>query len=141
MERWIRTNADLEAAITLIRARMRDGWVKVDIADKGRRSIGANRSIHAVYQRIADARGDVVREEVEAESKLTYGVPIMREDEDFRTAWDATIGKLSYEDALQAMTAMDVPVTRLMNKQQFERYARAVVGDGRRNGLLAGDET
>ena len=55
--------------------------------------------------------------------KLHYGVPILREDEDFREAYDEVLKPLTYEQKLKAMAApLDFPVTRMMTIHQLARY-------------------
>lgn len=92
------------------------------------RSLPQNSFTHAWYGQLARE----LREDDEAGwksyCKLHHGVPILRQESpDFRTAYDASIKLLTYEQKLQAMRFF--PVTSLMTKDQLSRYAEAVQKD------------
>jgi hypothetical protein len=109
------------------------GRVKVKLLT-GKRSMNQNDISHAWYAELAlqdrqeDARGH------RRYCKLHHGVPIMREDDDFRTAYDAVIKPLSYELKLQAMDCW--PVTSLMDKAQMSKFLEAVREDYRRRQIF-----
>jgi hypothetical protein len=82
-----------------------------------------NRTIHKWFREIADQRGDVTAREVKAECNLTYGVPILRRDDE---AWGAAFGylfdSLNRPAKVKALMVLDVPVTRSMKVPQLCEY-------------------
>jgi hypothetical protein len=72
----------------------------------------------------AKSQGDQTEEEYRGYCKLHFGVPIMRNsNEDFREIYDRLIRPLDYEDKLKLMMVpMDLPVTRLMSRQEKGKY-------------------
>jgi hypothetical protein len=66
--------------------------------------------------------GDRGAEDVQAEWKLTIGVPILRADDpEFREVYDKAIRPLSYERKIAAMK-LGFPVTSIMRVRQMVRY-------------------
>ena len=62
-----------------------------------------------------------------AECKLTFGVPILRaENEAFRVQYDRTLKPLPYEQKLEAVRVFDLPVTRLMTVKQMTAFMDAM---------------
>ena len=91
------------------------------------RSDAQNRLSQRWYNDIATQLGDQDREEVRAECKLLFGVPILcAENEAFALSWDLTTRHLMHEHKLAAIRAFDMPVTRLMNTNQMGQYMKAV---------------
>ena len=87
------------------------------------RSKQQNRLSHKWYADIARHRGDVTFEEVRAECKLRFGVPILRsENEAFRLKYDKHLKNHSYEEKIETIQAWDLPVTRLMTVGQMIEY-------------------
>ena len=71
--------------------------------------------------------GDRTANELHAYCKLHFGVPILREDENFRESYDDVLKPLSYEKKLKAMAApLDFPITRLMSVEQLSRFLNDV---------------
>lgn len=67
--------------------------------------------------------GDRTANELHAYCKLHFGVPILREGDDFREAYDTVLKPLSYENKLKAMAPpLDFPITRLMSVEQLSRF-------------------
>ena len=72
---------------------------------------------------VAQQLGDRDAADVQADWKLRYGVPIMREDSaEFRDAYDAMIKPLPFEAKQRVMRDLDFGVTRLMKVRQMVRY-------------------
>lgn len=94
-----------------------------DIVEGPRRSSEQNRLSHKWYAEIARHFGDRTAEEVRAECKLRFGVPILRaENSRFRAAYDAHIKGLPYHVKREFVLATDLPVTRIMTRKQLTRY-------------------
>lgn len=102
--------------------------LQVTITQGESRREAQNRLSQRWYSDIARQLGDRKHEDVRADCKVTFGVPIMRrESEDFRTSWDATIGALPYDMQREAVKNLDVPVTRLMLVKPMAEYMNAVL--------------
>lgn len=62
--------------------------------------------------------------------KLTYGVPIAREDDEFRELYDSTIKGLPFEQKVALMMEpMDIPITRNFTVREMARYLSAIEVD------------
>lgn len=86
-----------------------------------------NRLAQRWFTDIAKHFGDRDHEDVRAECKLRFGVPILRaEDEAFRASYDGIMKHLPYEAKLKAVRAWDLPVTRLMTVKQMSAFMDAV---------------
>ena len=76
---------------------------------------------------IARHFGDRNHEDVRAECKLRFGVPILRaENEAFRASYDPVMKHHDYEVKVAAIKAWDLPVTRLMTVKQMTAFMDAV---------------
>jgi hypothetical protein len=76
---------------------------------------------------IAVQMGDMTHEDARAYNKLHFGVPILRaENEAFRLSYDPVMKHLPYEVKLEAMKALQLPVTSLMTVKQMTAYMDAV---------------
>lgn len=77
---------------------------------------------------IAAQLGDRTPEDVRGECKLTFGVPILRNENDaFRIKYDEVIKPLPYELKLKLMMEpFDFGVTRIMTTRQKTNYLDAV---------------
>ena len=64
--------------------------------------------------------------------KLTYGVPIMLEDDDFRAMWQP-LRLIPFNQMLESMPL--IPVTRLMDTEQMHRYLLMIEEDSIQNNL------
>lgn len=92
--------------------------------------VGRNRSIdqNALAWKwageIAAHFGDRTANEVHAENKLRFGVPIKREtDADFRRIYDARLKHYTYEQKLEFMAPpIDLPVTRDFKVKEMTRF-------------------
>jgi len=91
------------------------------------RSASQNRLAQRWFTDIATQLGDQTHEDVRAECKLRFGVPILRaENEAFRLSYDRVIKALPYEEKLEAIKAFDLPVTRLMTVKQMTEFMDAM---------------
>lgn len=99
-----------------------------------------NRLAQRWFTDIALQLGDQTHEDVRAECKMVFGVPILRaENEAFRVSYDATMRPLAYEDKLRAIKALDLPVTRLMTVKQMSAFMDAVQQEFTRQGVRLTD--
>lgn len=120
--RVIRTADEALALSRFIMARSKFP-VTVTITQGAARSDLQNRLAQRWFTDIARQLGDQTHEEVRAECKLRFGVPILRaENEAFRQSYDATIRPLPYAAKLEAMRVLDLPVTRLMTVKQMTAF-------------------
>ena len=86
-----------------------------------------NKLAQSWFSDIARHFGDVAHEDVRADCKLRFGVPILRAENDaFRASYDPVMKHLPYEVKLAAIKAWDLPVTRLMTVKQMTAFMDAV---------------
>lgn len=91
------------------------------------RAEAQNRLAQRWFTDIARQLGDTTHEDVRADCKVSFGVPILcAENDAFRRGWQATFAPLGYEAVRQAVKALDVPVTRLMTVAQMTAFMDAV---------------
>ena len=108
-----------------------------------KRSLDQNAISHALYAQIAGQLEDQTVQEVRAECKLRFGIPILRAgNPDFKRMYDKAIrATLDYEEKLAAMEFL--PVTRLMDKAQFSEYLECVIREFSKQGvsiIMPGEE-
>jgi len=108
-----------------------------------KRSRDQNAISHAIYAQIAGQLEDKTVQEVRAECKLRFGIPILRAgNPQFKAMYDKAIrATLDYEEKLAAMEFL--PVTRLMDKAQFSEYLDTVIREYSKQGvsiLMPGEE-
>lgn len=98
------------------------------ITDGKHRTNPQNRLQRQWMVEIAAQLGDRTPEEVRGECKLTFGVPILRAENDaFRAEYDKVIKPLPYEFKLKLMMEpFDFGVTRIMTTRQKTAYLDAV---------------
>lgn len=119
--RRIRNEDDLTLLFRYLKARKRP--FRVEITDGRSRSIEQNSLQHLWIKEAAEQLGDRTTEELRAEMKLRFGVPILRAENDrFREVYDRTLKRLPYEQKLELIQVMDIPVTRLMSVEQKTTY-------------------
>ncbi len=120
--RVIRTEEDRAMLVTFIQEHKIP--MTATILPGAKRSVEQNALQYALFTDIAEQRGDVTYEEVRAECKLHYGVPILRRDNpDFKEQYDDIIKPLPYEKKLAAMLEpLELPVTSLMRTRQMKEY-------------------
>lgn len=100
----------------------------VTIEEGVKRSTAQNRLAFQWYMDVARQCADVTVEHVRAESKLRFGIPILRaENEAFREKYDSLIKPLTYEQKLELMSEpFDFAVTSIMTVGQMTAYLNAM---------------
>jgi len=117
----IRDPIHVEALANMLRGRKLP--ITVTWTQGAPRSTAQNRLAQRWFTDIATQLGDQTHEDVRAECKLRFGVPILRaENEAFRISYDRVIKALPYEEKLAAIKAFDLPVTRLMTVKQMTAF-------------------
>jgi hypothetical protein len=117
----IRDPIHVEALANLLRGRKLP--ITVTWTQGAPRSTAQNRLAQRWFTDIATQLGDQTHEDVRADCKLRFGVPILRaENEAFQLSYDRVIKDLPYEDKLDAIKAFDLPVTRLMTAKQMTAF-------------------
>jgi C-terminal processing protease CtpA/Prc len=117
----IREPIHVEALASMLRGRKLP--ITVTWTQGAPRSTAQNRLAQRWFTDIATQLGDQTHEDVRAECKLHFGVPILRaENEAFRLSYDRVLKALPYEEKLAAIKAFDLPVTRLMNVKQMTAF-------------------
>lgn len=92
-----------------------------------KRSNPQNRTIHMWYGEAAKKLGDTTAEDVRAECKLQFGVPILRRDDAaFLLEYDATFKPLPYEMKRKIFKALDPAITSRMTVKQLTEYMDAM---------------
>jgi len=121
----IREPIHVEALAAMLRGRKLP--ITVTWTQGAPRSTAQNRLAQRWFTDIAIQLGDQTHEDVRAECKLVFGVPILRaENEAFRLSYDRVIKALKYEEKLEAIKAFDLPVTRLMTAKQMTAFMDAM---------------
>lgn len=122
----VHTQGDVDRLAVLLKGRKMP--LSVTYETGRARSIEQNRLQRLWCREVADQMGDRTAEEVRGVSKLHFGVPILRAENDaFRAAYDRVLKPLAYEDKLAAMMEpLDFAVTRLMSVAQKTRYLDAM---------------
>lgn len=126
VSRVIRTEGDIEALRLLLRARKLPVTISVTAGEH--RTTPQNRLQRQWCNDVAQQLGDCTAEDVRAYSKLHFGVPILRaENEAYCAKYDATVRPLPYEMKLRLMAApFDLAVTREMTVKQLTAYLDAM---------------
>lgn len=88
------------------------------------RSIPQNKLQRLWCNEVSAQLGDRTPEQVRGESKLWFGVPILRHgNQEFAELYDSRIKGLPYETKLMLMMSpFDIAVTSLMNAKQMTQY-------------------
>lgn len=119
----VRDSLDRKRACSMIMGRNKTPFT-VTITDGRHRTIEQNKTQFMWFKEIAEHYGDRTAEEVRAEAKLRFGVPILRANhESFRTKYDRLIKPRSYEEKLELMIdPFNFPITSLMNVSEKTEY-------------------
>lgn len=118
---------NLQVALGRIReAFKRDGgYLRITVREGKDRTLLQNALSHAWYEQLSRELPEDTAEGWKCFCKLHCGVPILRrDDEDFRTSYDASIKGMAYESKLKAMRLL--PVTSLMTTRQLGEYLEEV---------------
>lgn len=108
------------------------------VVTKGsKRSLQQNALTFQWYNEIAQQRDDMTVQEVRAECKLVFGVPLLRqENEAFRETYDKILKPLPYETKLHFIQVTELPVTRIMTVSQLGKYLDAIYDHFTRQGFV-----
>lgn len=121
----IRNEAHIDALADLLRGRklpLTVSWSQGDSLSKQQQRLSFR-----WYQDIARQLGDQDSEDVRADCKVTFGVPILSADDDaFRSDWARSIGRFNHEGQRKIVKRFQVPVTSLMKVAQMTAYLDAV---------------
>ena len=96
--------------------------------EKVKRSTPQNSLQHKWLTEVAQQKKDHTYEQYRALCKLWFGVPILcAADAEYEAVYMADVEPLPYETKVALMTRpIDLPVTRLMNKEQMAEYLQAI---------------
>jgi len=104
------------------------------------RSGAQNRLAQQWFTDIARQLGDQTHEDVRAECKLVFGIPILRAENDaIRATYDKSIRHLPYEEKLELIKVLDIPVTRLMTVKQMTQFMEAIQQNYNKQGVILTD--
>ena len=121
----IREPAHIDALVKLLTERklpLTVSWVQ-----GASKTDAQNKLAQRWFTDIARQLGDTTHEDVRADCKVTFGVPILcTENDAFRQSWAETFAPLSYEGVRKAVKNLDVPVTRLMTLRQMTAFMDAM---------------
>lgn len=99
----------------------------VSHAAGAKRSNPQNRTIHMWYGEAATKLGDTTAEDVRAECKLQFGVPILRRDDAaFLLEYDTSFKPFPYETKRKLFKALNPAITSRMTKPQLTEYMDAM---------------
>lgn len=123
----ITNDYNLQIALGKIREQWKrdGGYLRITVREGKDRSHLQNALSHAWYEQLSRELSDDTPEGWKCFCKLHCGVPILRRDDnDFRTSYDASLKAMSYEAKLRAMRIL--PVTSLMTTRQLGEYLEDV---------------
>ena len=125
----INSETSLQSALGSLRELFREKkYLKVSVTFGKKRSLDQNAISHCWYEQMARELREDDALGWKCYCKLHHGVPILRaESPEFLSFYDGALKRLSYEQKLQAMKFL--PVTKLMEKDQFSRYLTALPDD------------
>lgn len=117
---------DIESLTKFILAR--DSFpITVTITKGASRADAQNRLAQKWNSDIARQLEDDTFDAIRAYNKLHFGIPILlSENEAFGVEYDRVMGRLGYEEKLAAISAFDLPVTRILTVKQMTAYLDAV---------------
>ena len=125
VDRLLRDKTDLRMWVDFLAKRKFP--MRVSVVSGKPRSTEQNKLQRLWCREAAEQMGDRTPEEVRGEAKLTFGVPILRfEDEAFAREYDATVKPLPHELKFKLMMEpFDLAVTRRMRTDQKTRFLDA----------------
>lgn len=122
----LKSAEDIEALSRFISARG-SFPITVTITKGASRADAQNRLSQKWNGDIARQLEDDTFDAIRAYNKLRFGIPILiDENPAFSVEYERVMGSLSYEEKLSAISAFDLPVTRLMSVKQMTAYLDAV---------------
>ena len=123
--RVLKTPADLMAWLGTLSAMSFPMTVSATAGEK--RSNPQNRTINMWYDEAAIKLGDTTTEDVRAECKMQFGVPILRRDNAaFRLGYDTDFKPFPYETKRRLFKTLQPAVTSLMTVKQLNEYMDAM---------------
>lgn len=134
--RFIENEGDRESLVKFIQAHAVPFAVSVFKGD--RRSLEQNRLQRLLCNEISSQWEGMDPEDVRAYCKLVFGIPILREASDeYRETYDRIIKPMDYEEKIAVMRLpIDLPVTRLMTKEQKTRYLDTIYKEFESRGFI-----
>lgn len=121
----IRDPAHIDALADILRGRKFPLTVSWSQGDS--RSQQQQRLSFRWYQDVARQLGDQDSEDVRADCKVTFGIPILSAGDDaFRRDWARSIGRFGHEGQREIVKRLQVPVTSLMKVAQMTAYLDAM---------------
>lgn len=99
----------------------------VSFTEGEKRTPPQNRTINMWYSEAAVKLGDTTTEDVRAECKLQFGVPILRRDDAaFLLEYDANFKPFPYETKRKLFKALEPAITSRMTVKQLKEYMDAM---------------
>ena len=119
MTKYVITNEEAKASVLKILGGIPVPFELV-ISDKRTRTLEQNALLHKWVEELTEQRGDVESGDVKAEIKLRFGIPILRRDEPkFKETYDRLLKPISYEEKIELIRYMGLPVTSVMSVKQL----------------------
>ena len=123
--RVLKTPADLGAWVGELAAMPFP--LTVSAAEGAKRTNPQNKTINMWYTDAARQLGDCTHEDVRAECKLMFGVPILRRDDAaFLLSYDADFKPFPYETKRKLFKALEPAITSKMTVKQLKEYMDAM---------------
>lgn len=134
--RFIANESDRLNLINFIKAQSVPFACSIFEGDK--RSLAQNRLQRLLCNEIASQWEGNDPEDVRAYCKLHFGIPILREDsEAYSEVYDRVVRPMTYEEKLTLMRLpIDLPVTRIMTKEQKTRYLDTIYKEFSSKGFI-----
>jgi hypothetical protein len=113
------------ATLNALKEKFPDSGIKVTVSEASKdRSIQQNSISHAWYAQAAREGQEYDAGEIKRLCKWHYGIPLLREDEDFNEWCANVLDGMDYEKKVAAMEY--ITVTSEMTTKQFSAYLEAV---------------
>lgn len=119
--RIIETVADIEGLARYLAGRKLP--LSVSWTQGSKRSLAQNSLVYGWYLDVANQRDDMTPDDVRAECKLIFGVPILlAENVAFAEVYNRVLAPLPYEAQLEFIKTTKLPVTSIMTMKQKSTY-------------------
>lgn len=134
--RFVANEEDRKNLVNFVKAHAVPFMATISKGD--RRSLAQNRLQRMLCNEISSQWEGHSPEEVRGYCKLHYGIPLLRaENEVFREKYDRLLKRMTYEDKLEIMQEpIDVPVTRIMTREQKTRYLDTIYQEFTKKGFI-----
>tara|TARA_R110000822_G_scaffold81496_1_gene193516 strand:- start:1 stop:444 length:444 start_codon:yes stop_codon:yes gene_type:complete len=131
----IRDAKDIRWLVDFLTVAIKDRPQQVTVCEL-KRSVEQNSLTHKYYAEIAASREDMTVNQVRAECKMIFGVPILRaNNEKFRETYDRVLKPLPYETKLEFIERTELPITSLMSVKQMSQYIDDMLKHFRERGV------